>query len=119
MRWHKPEEYTKLTKPQRIELYEWQRSKEGRPTTHKQKSLAGGKSKQHAKQKLQATVAALKEQLKETPKEPSLEELTACIAAATKLPPTPRPTPVLPPPSSSHVAAAMALKDILKRKRDE
>ena len=121
LRWHKPDEYKTLTKPQRIELYDWQKSKDGRSTTYKQKTSAGGKSKQHAKQKLQATVAALKEKLKEAPKEPTLEELTACIAAASKLPPAPSAVPIPPPtpPSSSHVAAAMALKSILKRKREE
>ena len=118
LRWHKPEEYKKLSKPQRIELYEWQRSKEGRPTTQKQKTSAGGKPKQSAKHKLQAKVAALTEKLKEAPKEPSLEELTACIAAANKTPSTPLP-PLPPPPSNSHIAAAMALKSILKRKREE
>jgi hypothetical protein len=116
LRWHKPEEYKKLTKEQRIELYSWQRSKEGRDSTQKQRSASGFKGKQNAKKKLQLKVAALQAQLDEASNEPTLEELTACVAAASAPPTT---APATSPASSVHVAAAMKLKSILKRKRND
>jgi hypothetical protein len=119
LRWHKPDEYKLLTREQRMELYDWQRTKEGRAITHKQKSSSGYKPKPSQKTKLQSKVAALEARLKDAEKEPSLEELTACIAASQGKPTTPaaKVPPALPPNPS--VVAAMALKSFLKRKREE
>jgi hypothetical protein len=122
LRWHKPDEYQHLTKEQRCELYEWQRSKEGKQITQKQKQKAGIKDSQSTKSKLQSKIASLEAKLKEASKEPTLEELTACIASAHKptsapLSPPQATPPVLPP--HPHVIAAIQLKSALKRKRDE
>jgi hypothetical protein len=118
LRWHNPEEYKKLTKDQRIELYAWQRSKEGSAATQKQKAKVGYKGKPNVKKRLQSKVAKLEAIIKDHEKEPSLEDLTACIQAATAstpalLPPKPA-TPLQPA-----VAGAIRLKSILKRKRTE
>lgn len=119
LRWHKPEEYSKLNKAQRIELYAWQRTKEGKILTSKQRGNSPGhKSQQAYKNKLQAKVASLEKQLKDAPTEPSLEELTACISASSTLPP-PAATPAARPPTQGQIAAALAVKNIWKRKREE
>ena len=120
LRWHKAEEYKKLTRAQRIELYEWQTSKEGKPQTSSQrKDLGKGKPRVNAKQKLRAKVSALEAQLKDAQTEPTLQELQACIASAQTtnitLPPV-HPTPPLVKPSVA--SAALALQSILKRKRE-
>ena len=116
-RWHKPEEYKTLTKEQKNELYEWQRSKEGKSVTHQQRTSTGYKSKTSAKKKLQSKVAALEAALKEQNSEPTLEELTACISAAQSAKGTPKSAVVATEAINPHVAAALALKGILKRKR--
>ena len=115
-RWYKPVEYKLLNKEQRAELYEWQKSKEGQATTSKQKTSSGYKAKPSAKKKLQAKITALKAKIKAQESELTTEELAACIASATEstkkqvsLPSTPE--------SGPHVAAALALEGILKRKR--
>lgn len=116
-RWHKPDEYKTLTKGQKSELYEWQRSKEGKAATHQQRASTGFKSKPSAKKKLQSKVAALEAALKEQNSEPTLEELTACISAAQSTKGTPKTAAVATEEVNSHVAAVLALKGILKRKR--
>ena len=116
-RWHKPEEYKTLTKEQKNELYEWQRSKEGKSVTHQQRASTGYKSKTSAKKKLQSKVAALEAALKEQNSEPTLEELTACISAAQSAKGTPKSAVVATEAINPHVAVAIALKGILKRKR--
>ena len=66
--------------------------------------------------KLQSKVAALEAALKEQESEPTVEEIAACISAS-------QPARALNVPvataevTSPHVAAAVALKGILKRKR--
>lgn len=123
LRWHRPEEYSKLTKDQRIELYAWQRSNEGKAITGKQRQASGYKGKPNAKKKLQSKVAALEAQLEAANKDPSLEELSAYIASSNGLPPAQSPLP--PPPATPlatptpQVAAAVALRTFLKRKREE
>ena len=116
-RWHKPDEYKTLSKEQKSELYEWQRSKEGKAATNQQRASTGYKSKPSAKKKLQSKIAALEATIKEQTSEPTLEELTACIAAAQSTKVTPKTTPAATEEVNSHVAAALALKGILKRKR--
>ena len=114
-RWYKPEEYKLLNKEQRAELYEWQKSKEGQSTTNKQKTSSGHKTKPSAKKKLQAKIAALEAAIKAQESEPTMEELTACIASATES--AKKQVSVPAADKGPHVAAALALKGILKRKR--
>ncbi len=104
-----------LSKAQRAELYEWQKSKEGQATTNKQKTSSGYKPKPSAKKKLQAKIAALEAKIKDQESEPTMEELTACIASATES--TKKQVSIPTAESGPHVAAALALKGILKRKR--
>ena len=115
--WYKPEEYKLLTKEQKSELYEWQRSKEGKAVTHQQKTKAGYKPKPSAKKKLQAKVAALEAALKEQESEPTVEEIAACISASQPARATTSVPAAATEVTSPHVAAAVALKGILKRKR--
>ena len=114
LRWHTPEEYKLLSKDQRNELYKWQKSKEGKAITAKQKKAQGVKPKQSAKKKLQAKVAALQAELDEKNKEPTIEELTACITATEE-----KKSEAKASSTNAHVAAAICLKSILKRKRKE
>ena len=119
LRWHKAEEYKKLNRAQRIELYEWQTSKEGKPTVSSQrKELRKGKPRISQKHKLRAKVSALEAQLK-SKSEPTLEELQACISSAQTQPPLPPVASTPPPVRPSVASAALALQQILKRKRDE
>ena len=80
----------------------------------KQKKAQGVKLKQSAKKKLQAKVAALQAELDEKNKEPTVEELTACIAATEE-----KKTNTATPSTNAHVATAICLKSILKRKCEE
>ena len=120
-RWHTPSEYRKLNKEQRAELYEWQQTKEGKEAIGKQKK-AGADKKQSDKKKLQSKVSALEAKVVELEKEPSLEELQACISAAAAMvnnkdnKPDENNKDKAP---SFDVAAAMAVKRILKRKRGD
>ena len=115
-RWYKPEEYKQLSKEQKAELYDWQRSKEGKAVTNGQRTKAGYKPRPSAKKKLQSKVAALEAALKEQASEPTLEEITACISAAQPAKAI-KTTAVATEVTNPHVAAAVALKGILKRKR--
>ena len=126
LRWHTPEEYKKLSKEQRSELYEWQRSKAGRDITAKQKSAAGVQPKQNVKKRLRAKVSALEAQLSETP---TLEDIQSCIASVNQqtnnksnLRPPKHKVTIQDPPTNedpSYKAYAMAIQKILKRKRGE
>ena len=124
-RWHTKEEYAKLNKEQRAELYEYQqKNQEG---TRKEKRSSGHQPRQSVQKKLKAKIAKLeaeKKQLQEgktsDENEPSTAELHACFASVLSstnatLPPTPAPTPTIDP----RVAAATTrLRGILKRKRE-
>ncbi len=117
-RWHKPDEYSKLSKDQRIELYEWQSSKEGKAKTAKQRKESNvPNSTRSAKKKLQAKVSALEAQLKEA-QQPEMKDIQAFIASVqqAKLPPVP---PTTPPVKPSIASATIALQQLLKRKREE
>lgn len=116
MRWYKPHEYTKLSKEQQSELYEWQSA--NKETTKKLKIATGfTPSKQSAKKKLRSQVADLKAQLKIAEQDPSIAELTAILAPCTG-------TQCSGHETNSHstavenpaVAAAVKLRGILKRK---
>lgn len=123
LRWHKPEEYKLLTKEERMELYTWQTSKEGKAVIAKQEKEAGVSAKPSRNKKLKAKVATLQAEHKEVNKEPTLEELTTLVASAhsaTSLLLAPPPQNILPPSltTNPHVAAAIELRKILKRKRE-
>ena len=129
-RWYKPDEYKELTKEQRSELYEWQHSKEGQKATNKQKRDGGHKPKMSTTKKLKLKVATLEAKLKESDKNFTYDDIEACIesastpsnkttsfAAGTKPPAKSTPSPA--PPTYTRAAAAVALKNLLKRKRDD
>ena len=127
-RWYKPDEYKELTKEQRSELYEWQHSKEGQKVTNKQKRDGGHKPKMSTAKKVKLKVATLEAKLKESDKNFTYDDIEACIASAstpskttyfaasTKAPAKSTPLPA--PPTDTRAAAAVALKNLLKRKRD-
>ena len=119
-RWHTPAEYRKLSKEQRAELYDWQQTKEGKDAIQKQKKSSADK-RQNGKKKLQARVDSLEAQLKIATSEPSIEEIQACIAGVANKPNDDTSKSSNDKQSdkqpSFDVAAAMAVKRILKRKR--
>ena len=130
LRWHKPEEYSKLNKRQRQILWKWQQTKEGQKAKdeHNKKNRS---KRQQEKKKLEARVNSLEKKL--SPDEanddknddgiPSIEEIQACIAAAyaqpnaQKLPPIPPKVPAKRPESDPFTIAATAVQQIVKRKR--
>ena len=119
LRWHTQEEYKKLSKEQRQELYRWQSTKDGREKIKKDKAASGIVSRSaKSRKKLRAKIDSLEAQLKDSG--PTLEEISACIATATAAaaPPVPRP-PTPPPVTARNQGIAMAVQRILKRKRDE
>ena len=122
LRWHTKSEYAKLSGEQKKELYQWQSTKDGRAKILKDKKELGiptRSSKTNAK--LKAKISALEAQLQENPT-PSLEEITACIAAASSslpAPPAPAKKVQVTAPTEPHKAAAMAVQSILKRKRED
>ena len=118
-RWHTPAEYRKLNQDQQAELYEWQNTKEGKEAIAKQRKSGEGK-KQDGKKKLRATINSLKAQLEKATAEPSLDEIQACIASAKQAEESKETKEEeKAEPVSFDVAAAMAVKRILKRKRGE
>jgi hypothetical protein len=118
LRWHKYDEYKKLNKEQRAELYEWQRSKEGSAITQKQKSASGHKSKPSTAKKLKMKVATLEAKLKASNEGVTYDELAACIASAETSKTITFQTDTKPPADDTpRSAAAVALKNLLKRKR--
>ena len=123
LRWHSKSEYSTLNKDQRIELYHWQTSKDGKTKMATDRATNKSKlGKTVTKKQLQAKINAL--EAKETNAGPTLEEISACIAAANVLPPapsaTPTPIPTNPAPAQTNPyhAAAKAVQGILKRKRE-
>ena len=123
----------KLTPEQKKELYEWQKSKDGKKQIGKDKNErdkpSKGSPKSLSRKQLHAQIKALQAQQAQdantSPNEPTLEELSAVIAASKV--PVPPAEQVLKPsvPSSSsrkkdpNVVAALTLQSILKRKRDQ
>ena len=130
-RWYQKSEYMKLTPEQKKELYEWQKSKDGKKQIGKDKNErdkpSKGSPKSPSRKQLHAQIKALQAQAEAntSPNEPTLEELSAIIAASKV--PVPPAEQVLKPsvPSSSsrkkdpNVVAALTLQSILKRKRDQ
>ena len=120
LRWHTKEEYKTLSKAQRIELSEWQKSKAGKATINKQKSDSGYKPRQSAKSKLKAKIKALEAQVKQNPADPtdqpdpsvSVAEIQRVFAAVSSMQRDTSST-------STAEASAHALQSILKRKRTD
>ena len=65
-RWHTPDEYKLLTKDQKRELYDWQRTKEGKEVTIKHREPSGHVRKNNLKRKLQARINVLEIKIKES-----------------------------------------------------
>jgi len=131
LRWHTKEEYSKLNKDQRAELYQWQQTKSGKDAIAKSRKNANRKGT--TKKQLQAHVQALERQLEDLKDSksnnsgemtdiPSIAEIQAVIAAANPLPPEPNATPI-PKPSKrqddKYQLAAAAVQQIMKRSRKE
>ena len=116
LRYYKYDEYIKLNKEQKNELYMWQSTKEGKAIVSKQKAAAGIKGKgQASKNKWKAKVSALESKLKDLEDEgPSIAEIQACIAAVAPTIANPASTPSDP----TYQTYALAVKKILKRKRE-
>ena len=116
-RYYKYDEYLKLNAEQKKELYHWQSTKEGKAIIAKQKAALGVKGKgQSTKNKYQSKISALEAKVKELEEDgPSVEDLKACIAAATSATPTTSATTT--PSDEQYAAAAHAVNKILKRKR--
>ena len=95
----------------------WQSTKEGKAIVSKQKAAAGIKGKgQASKDKLKAKVSALESKRKDLEDEgPSIEEIKACIAAVA---PTIANPAASTPSDPTYQAYALAVKKILKRKRE-
>ena len=64
LRWHTPDEYRTLNREQKNKLYEWQKTKEGRNITNKQRFETRHKTRPNAKKRLQAKINALEARLK-------------------------------------------------------
>jgi hypothetical protein len=122
LRWHTKDEYKTLTKAQRIELSEWQKSKAGKDSVNKQKSASGYKGRPSAKAKLKAKIKALEAQVKDQPGTPPIEqeptvsvaEIERVLAAVSSLKQDSgtQKSPIA-------LASAKALQSILKRKRED
>ena len=100
-RWHTREEYAKLSKEQRSELYNWQKSAQGKATMKATRKSTFSNNGNMDKKQLRSKVASLEKELESARKLPTLDEITACIAAAQ----IPRPTTSEPPPPSTNTAA--------------
>lgn len=130
-RWYKPDEYSKLTKAQKRELYEWQQSKDGKRAKQAHLDAKKGKDvKKLTKKQLLAKVHSLEKQVKGKDDEssdsdgdeaiPSISELTALIEAAHK-DQAKKDAPKVPAKrndSDPYTAAAVSIQQIIKRKRN-
>ena len=129
LRWHTKDEYSRLTKEQKSELYQWQQTKNGKEAMDKSKRSS--KRKNLTKKQLKAQVQSLEQKLvdkgndldtNEESKIPSISEIQALISSAVPLPPTPSSIPVQKPskkPDDRYHLAAAAVQQILKRSRKE
>ena len=116
-RWHTKSEYLKLTPEQKRELYDWQKSKDGKDQMHKEK-LSRDNNKQAkapTKKQLYAKIKSLESKITA---DPTLDELAAVIAESKASNP---PSQKISNPNerkNPNVVAALTLQRILKRKRD-
>jgi len=113
--WHNKAEYAMLSKEQRSELYNWQQTKDGKDKIGREREGTQGNS--NTKKQLQVKFNSL-----ESSKLPTLEDLTACIAAPAAAPLPPPVTTPLPlyhllwvgaSPVNPYHAAAQAVQGIL------
>ena len=137
LRWHTKAEYKKLTREQRMELSEWQKSKSGKDTIQKEKLNAGYKPKPSAKSKLKAHIKALEAKLQNqqvpAPTVPTtstvsattadLDKIIATVTALKQQQATAASTTVSFQPAATPIpdvteTAKQALKGICKRKRE-
>ena len=141
LRWHTKKEYAQLSSEQKKELYEWQQTKDGKSVMNK--SRQNSPTNANNKKSYKAQIKALKGELKASKeKETTTEEIAAAISTAFANIPEPKANassatvrikPTAPPaadkvdvPTETNTtygcqanAAAVAIKGILKRKRDE
>ena len=69
LHWHTPDEYKKLSREQKNELYEWHSTKKGKYIVMKQKASSGYKAKPNSiKKRLQARISFLEVVLKDARK---------------------------------------------------
>ena len=127
-RWYKKSEYDQLNSEQRKELYDWQKSKDGTTVMKKAKTYRESNrdnkkeksDKTDSKKQLYAKIKALEAKVSPEETHPSAETIAAIIAAAAVS--TPSPLPPAPANKSAvskpHMAAALAIQNILKRKRE-
>ena len=129
-RWHNDDEYSKLSKDQCKELWEWQTTKEDQADKQKyfssrRRNPPNQRSKNPTKKQLWAKVSSLEKKLEENEitdskpsgedDSPSLTEISAAIATASA-----QATPRVPSKRSEcdpYAAAAAAVQAVLKRKR--
>ena len=130
LRWHTKEEYSRLSKEQKSELYQWQQTKNGKEAI--EKSKRNPKRKNMTKKQMKAHIQSLEQRLEvekrnksdanDESKVPSISEIQALISSAVPLPPIPSSTPVQKPsnkPDENYHLAAAAVQQILKRSRKE
>ena len=128
-RWYTKQEYSKLSKEQRNELYQWQQSKDGkekikRSKEERQKKTQGDSPNKRLKSQISSMEKKLKKvafRLDELGEESVVSEIASAIsenvqASAGKAVAS---APHKPTSTNDFTAAAVAVQKILKRKRDE
>ena len=119
LRWHTPDEYRTLSREQKNELYEWQKTKEGRNTTNKQKSETKYRTRPNIKKRLQARINALEVKLKNVEDSKfTSKENNSNIATGHTTCSINRDTHDRSDPDQTYKAYSMAAQGILKRRRN-
>ena len=133
LRWYKHSEYKKLSKEQKDELSEWQRSNEGRASIKAQRDKAkngkeGGKgAKKNSRAALKAKIKALEAKVDDKTDTADLNSeiessIAAVLASSTPAAPAAAPAAAIAatPPSAAQLqskAVAYAVQGILKRRK--
>ena len=117
-RWYKKSEYDKLTPDQRRELYDWQKSKDGKEQMNKDK-LSRDNNKQPKAPTKKQLYAKIKSLESKVVADPTLDELADVIAESKASNPSSKRTHNPNERMNPNVAAALTLQRILKRKRDD
>ena len=145
-RWHTPDEYHRLSKEQRQELYQWQKTKQGKAAMSKSRARSGqgrrtSNINKMSKKQLRAKVAALQgsngdfdddskgEETYESnhnQKSFTLDQVKAMISAAASHQPKQVNIEDKPPPSSNkrkatdeYAAAALHLQEVIQRSKQK
>ena len=134
-RWYAPGEYVKLSAEQKQELYQWQKSKEGRAQLYKDRQRKDNNSNSPAsnqkntnnggmtRRQLQAQVDSLQSKLDE---QSTVEKMAACIATTVGTDEGEQTASnkkrtiseaIVPTPTTQYMVAAQALNKILKRNK--